>query len=102
MGFQRAKWHSGLIYRQVCTTCKKTVTYSDYNLDFRPWYADGYVDCPVCKRHIRHNESYAIKSPEEVAATAAAEAGTAKFCVQCGHAFAEGDCFCCKCGAKRT
>lgn len=98
MAYQRAKWHSGLTYEQVCATCNTTFRYTDEILDFRPWYADGYVDCPVCKCHLRHNEKYAIQSPQKTAATA----GIANFCVQCGHAFAEGDLFCCKCGTKRT
>ena len=60
MGFQRAQWHSGLTYQQTCPTCKTVLQYTDYSLDFRPWYADGFVDCPKCKTHLRHNESYAI------------------------------------------
>lgn len=63
MGFQRAGWHSGLTYQQTCTTCKTVLQYTDYSLDFRPWYADGYVDCPKCKTHLRHNENYALGNP---------------------------------------
>lgn len=62
MGFQRAQWHSGLTYQQTCPTCKTVLQYTDYSLDFRPWYADGYVDCPKCKSHLRHNENYALGS----------------------------------------
>ncbi|MBQ3574077.1 MAG: hypothetical protein IJA26_00270 [Clostridia bacterium] len=27
---------------------------------FRPWYPDGFVYCPTCKKPLRHNENYAI------------------------------------------
>lgn len=60
MGFKRAQWHSGLTYQQTCETCKTVLQYTDYSLDYRPWYADGFVDCPKCKSHLRHNENYAI------------------------------------------
>ena len=75
MGFQRAQWHSGLTYQRTCDTCKTVLQYTDYSLDFRPWYADGFVDCPKCKTHLRHNESYAIDSvstqPQVIPAPAA-------------------------------
>lgn len=60
MGYKRAEWHSGLTYQQTCENCKTIVQYTDYSLDFRPWYADGFVYCPRCKTPMRHNENYAI------------------------------------------
>ena len=60
MGYQRSEWHSGLTYRQVCDQCKTTVQYQDDKLGYRPWFADGFVYCPVCKKPLRHNEAYAI------------------------------------------
>ena len=60
MGFKRAEWHSGLTYQQTCENCKTVLQYTDYSLDFRPWYADGFVYCPKCKTPLRHNENYAI------------------------------------------
>ena len=57
MGFSRANWHSGLEYKQTCSTCKTTVVYTDYNLDYRPWFADGFVYCPTCKKHTNHKET---------------------------------------------
>ena len=60
MGFKRAAWHSGLTYQQTCEYCKTIIQYTDYSLDFRPWYADGFVYCPRCKKPLRHNENYAI------------------------------------------
>ena len=129
MGFQRAQWHSGLTYQQTCTTCKTVLQYTDYSLDFRPWYADGYVDCPKCKSHLRHNENYAIGTPssqpqtvdepvqeqpvqeqpaymvdleDQVSAAAPeAPAGLPAFCAQCGNKFGENDRFCAQCGSKR-
>lgn len=103
MAYQRAQWHSGLTYEQVCDTCKKTFRYTDRCLDFRPWYPDGYVDCPVCKSHMRHDEKFAIDAPERQAVVTV-EANTElteKFCSQCGTPFGEGYRFCSKCGAKR-
>ncbi len=127
MGFQRAQWHSGLTYQQTCTTCKTVLQYTDYSLDFRPWYADGYVDCPKCKTHLRHNENYAIGNPEPQLQVmdapaqeepvqeqpaymvglqdqiSAPEAPAAKpaFCTGCGNKFGENDRFCAQCGTKR-
>ena len=110
MGYQRAQWHSGLTYQQLCETCKNLVRYTDEALDFRPWYPDGYVDCPVCKSHLRHNESYAIDAPNRPAAAPPENTGTPPagghftelYCAKCGNKFGEGDRFCSKCGAKRN
>lgn len=106
MGYQRAKWHSGLTYQRLCETCKKMVVYTDYNLDFRPWYADGYVDCPTCGSHLRHDEKYArydlAKVKGEPAQKAAeGEIFSALFCHNCGNKFGEGHRFCHQCGTKR-
>ena len=60
MAFKRAAWHSGLTYEQTCPQCKTVVKYKDTILDFRPWYADGFVYCPTCKKPLRHKEIYAI------------------------------------------
>jgi DNA polymerase III sliding clamp (beta) subunit (PCNA family) len=65
MGFRRAQWHSGLTYKQTCPECKTTVTYDDYKLDFRPWFADGFVYCPKCQKPLRHNESFAINNEQK-------------------------------------
>ena len=111
MGFKRAEWHSGLTYQQTCPTCKTVLQYTDYSLDFRPWYADGYVDCPKCKTHLRHNENYALGSNgqpqaapapvQQPARQTAAPGERAAFCAQCGHRFGESDLFCAQCGTKR-
>ena len=112
MGYQRAKWHSGLTYRQTCETCKANVTYTDKNLDFRPWYADGFVDCPRCGTHLRHNERFAINpdgtlvypAPEKADPKPATAVGefTENFCHNCGNKFGEGHRFCNACGTKRS
>ena len=64
MGYERAKWHSGLTYRQICEECKTEVTYQDNKLGFRFWFPDGFVYCPNCKRPLRHSEDYAIDRPQ--------------------------------------
>ena len=108
MGFQRAQWKSGLTYQQVCQTCKNAVRYTDDFLDYRPWYPDGYVDCPVCKSHLRHNEDYAIDRPQsstyvlmDTDAPTVAEC-TDTYCVKCGNKFQTNHRFCSRCGAKRN
>ena len=111
MGYQRARWHSGLTYMQICEECKETVTYTDHALDYRPWYPDGYVDCPRCRTHLRHNEKYALGpdgkpqftgEPEEASKEIASGDGfTAAFCHSCGTKFGEGHRFCAQCGTKR-
>ena len=60
MAYKRAQWHSGLTYQQTCSGCQALVRYTDASLDFRPWFADGFVYCPRCKHPLRHNECYAI------------------------------------------
>ena len=109
MGFQRAQWHSGLTYRQTCHSCKATIEYTDDILDFRPWFADGFVYCPQCRTPLRHNENLAINKPappvlkvvENADTDAQTPAGLAKFCSGCGNPFAETDRFCPQCGKKR-
>ena len=116
MAFKRAQWHSGLTYRQTCRECKTVMEYTDEILDFRPWYADGFVYCSRCRTPLRHSEDYAINgtvavkeiaeahiSANETAETQApAEQGDApKFCTSCGHPFRDGDRFCAQCGNKR-
>lgn len=109
MAFQRAQWHSGLTYRQICENCKAEVLYTDHKLDFRPWYADGYVDCPRCGSHLRHNERYAIDAPKTTESSVfyapeyrgASDATVAAFCSTCGNKFGVNDKFCARCGAKR-
>ena len=113
MGYKRAEWHSGLTYRQTCHSCNATIVYTDDVLDFRPWFADGFVYCTQCKTPLRHNENYAIYNPNEPASAFAVEpawpiiepvsapAGPSKFCTACGHPFADDDRFCSQCGKKR-
>ena len=99
--FKRANWHSGLTYRQTCEECKTIIEYTDYNLDYRPWFADGFVYCPKCKTPLRHNEGYAINAPQTTQPQNAHTQAEAKFCTQCGYKFNENDRFCAQCGKKR-
>ena len=100
--FKRAEWSSGLTYRQTCDECKTTFTYMDNLLDFRPWYADGFVYCPGCQKPLRHSERYAINGPASATTVDAdAPSSGALFCTQCGHKFNDTDKFCPQCGTKR-
>lgn len=105
MGFKRAEWHSGLTYRQTCSECNTTMEYTDYDLDFRPWYADGFVYCAVCKTPLRHHERFAINRvvpPTPVVVdTPANPSQLPAFCTQCGKKFGDEDRFCSGCGNKR-
>ena len=103
--FKRAEWKSGLTYRQTCENCRTEITYMDDRLDFRPWYADGFIYCPSCQTPLRHSERYAIDGPAKPVAVdlttgSAVHADTA-FCTQCGTKFQDSDKFCRKCGTKR-
>ena len=102
MAFKRALWHSGLTYQQTCYHCRTTVVrYTDYNLDFRPWYPDGFVYCPNCRGPLRHNELYAIKEDGTPVYPPTAAAPGAATCPQCGKAVNLGvDRFCSGCGHK--
>ena len=106
--FKRAEWSSGLTYKQTCEQCRTEFTYKDDVLDFRPWYADGFVYCPKCRKPLRHNENYAIDAPVGSSSVrivdsepAGNSAGTSAFCSQCGAKFRDSDRFCSHCGAKR-
>lgn len=112
MAFKRALWHSGLTYQQQCPLCRTNVQYTDYHLDFRPWFPDGFVYCPTCKKPLRHNEAYALNPdgttnrPQTVnpapqqPQTAPAE-GAKAFCTNCGKQYVPGtDHFCGGCGKK--
>lgn len=95
--FKRAEWKSGLTYFRTCDQCKTTFKYMDNKLDFRPWFPDGFVYCPKCKKPLRHSEDYAINRITQ----AAADIPKAAFCSQCGYKFGEEDLFCSRCGKKR-
>lgn len=98
MGYQRAKWHSKLTYRQTCWKCSTTFTYRDDVLGFRYWFPDGFVYCPACKATVRHQESYAI---DELAERIARSVKKPPFCTHCGkRAITADDLFCTACGKK--
>ena len=104
--FKRAEWSSGLTYRQTCQNCRTVITYMDNQLDFRPWYADGFIYCPGCNTPLRHSEHYAINRPitpinEQPVVNVDPNAPLAIFCSQCGNKFNENDRFCPMCGTKR-
>lgn len=121
MAFQRALWHSGLTYKITCNKCHTVIQYADDKLDFRPWYADGFVYCPTCRTPLRHNEAYAIDEngnylnatqPNNYGAPAAPMApaapaapaiptGAVAYCKNCGRQYTVGDAnFCTGCGSR--
>lgn len=101
MAFKRALWHSGLTYQQTCYHCRSLVRYTDYDLDFRPWYPDGFVYCPRCKGPLRHNEIYAIKEDGSPVYPQTGPRSGNGFCTQCGKSVVYGvDRFCSGCGKK--
>jgi predicted amidophosphoribosyltransferase len=115
MAFQRATWHSGLTYKQVCRSCQTEVIYDDFALDFRPWYADGFVYCPKCHTPLRHNENLAVgrepvannitineSAPSHITTEdSQISSSRPNFCTKCGKKFEENDNFCAACGTKR-
>ncbi len=115
MAYKRALWRSGLIYERTCERCKITFRYMDDKLEFRPWYADGFVYCPQCKTPLRHNEMLAVTNsdgqpvtkpapaevPPAVTPAPVSDCGVDKFCPDCGAPYREGDRFCGQCGRKR-
>lgn len=122
MAFKRAFWHSGLTYRQTCPKCHTVIQYQDDKLDFRPWYADGFVYCATCRTPLRHNEAFAIDAngnyvntvpsaapadpaapaaPVATVAAAPIAAGSTAYCKNCGRPYIVGDAkFCNGCGNK--
>lgn len=99
--FKRALWHSGLTYQQTCYHCHTVVRYTDYNLDFRPWYADGFIYCPRCKGPLRHSENYAIREDGTPYYPQPTPCSDACRCPGCGKTFTPGvDRFCSGCGQK--
>ncbi len=60
MAFKRALWSSGYTYQVVCPACGMAFSYNDRQLDFRPWYPNGYIYCPRCRKPFRHSEIYAV------------------------------------------
>jgi len=61
MSFKRATWTSGYTYRRDCEYCRTPITYTDRQLDFRPWYTNGFIYCPRCRKPLRHSEIYAVR-----------------------------------------
>ena len=105
MGFKRAAWRSGLTYQNTCPQCRTVVRYMDDILDFRPWFPDGFVYCPTCKKPLRHNENLAIDpatgKPLYAQVQQAQSTSTHGFCTKCGNQFTSSDPYCGNCGAKR-
>lgn len=95
--FKRANWHSGLTYQQTCPECHTDVTYTDENLGFRPWFADGFIYCPTCEKPLRHNENYAINTGEKPKAVSKKDLPV---CKNCGRVLTTGDKFCPQCGTQ--
>lgn len=128
MAFKRALWSSGYEYRATCPYCRTKFSYRDNQLDFRPWYPNGFVYCPKCRKPFRHNEIYAVDADGNPVyktqgdAKAAINVGyygatgmtpeqaqnyaqrapdpNVVYCSKCGKAASKGDAFCSGCGNK--
>lgn len=61
MAFKRALWSSGYTYQISCPNCGTTFFYTDRQLDFRPWFPNGFVYCQRCRKPLRHSEIFAIR-----------------------------------------
>ena len=96
MPYQREQWKSGYTYRQTCDLCETIIQYTDDKLDYRPWYPDGFVYCPTCKKPLRHYEHYAIDKKVKKTLTF-----VENFCPNCGNKFLANDKYCATCGRKR-
>lgn len=105
MGYKRAEWKSGLTYKQTCEQCHAVVKYQDDKLDYRPWFADGFVYCPVCKKPLRHNEKYAVvdedNKSEPINFNNEKRSFEDNYCRKCGKKYSDDDLYCPKCGNKR-
>ncbi|MBQ3575586.1 MAG: hypothetical protein IJA26_07935 [Clostridia bacterium] len=42
-------------FTATCPSCATRFDYQRSDLGHRAWYPNGYVDCPSCGAHIRHN-----------------------------------------------
>lgn len=130
MAFKRALWSSGYEYRATCPYCRTKFSYRDNQLDFRPWYPNGFVYCPRCRKPFRHNEIYAVNEDGTPVYKTQSEANSAvnvgyygatgispeqtqsfeahkpdpnvEYCSKCGKAHSTEDVFCSACGAKFT
>ena len=100
MGYQRAKWKSGLTYENECDQCHTIVQYKDDKLGFRPWFPNGFVYCPKCNKPLRHNENLAINAQPTSQVVNLNKMNQA-FCPSCGNKFNDNDLFCPNCGHKR-
>ena len=122
MAFKRALWSSGYTYQISCPYCGTSFQYTDRQLDFRPWYPNGFIYCQRCRKPLRHHEIHAIHPDgtpvyssiaEAEQAVYAGFAGTqpyaqpaqpqasASYCTKCGRPYNAGtDHFCSGCGNK--
>jgi predicted amidophosphoribosyltransferase len=122
MAFKRALWTSGYTYRITCPVCHAVTVYNDKQLDFRPWFPDGFIYCHQCAKPLRHNEIYAINPDGTPVYDNLADARQSirdgyysacgiprpqqpqndyRFCTNCGRRYQVGrDHFCSGCGTK--
>lgn len=126
MAFKRALWSSGYTYRISCPYCGTTFAYTDRQLDYRPWFPNGFIYCQRCRKPLRHHEIFAIHDDGSPVYNSVAEAeqavhlgyaGTHGFqqpsappvqpqenvnrCTKCGRPYKAGtDHFCSGCGNK--
>ena len=117
MSYKRQMWTSGYEYRARCPKCGTFLSYFDRDLQYRAWYANGFVYCPTCREPIRHNEMYAVNEDGTPVYKTQAEANQALVIgynkalgspvqtvnpqpVSAGNVPTEGVGYCPECGAK--
>ena len=49
-------------FKVKCPVCGTVFEYESTDLGFRPWFPNGFVYCPTCKKPVRHTcEKYQVK-----------------------------------------
>lgn len=49
------------LFRVECEYCLCVFEYKTKHLGYRPWYPNGFVYCPNCKKPLRHHTEYEVK-----------------------------------------
>lgn len=44
------------IYQAKCDYCRSEISYTKYDIKYRPWFFSGYIICPSCGKQVRHKK----------------------------------------------